>query len=801
MWEGRALSAGRVSKSGNSVILTTNILKTPPRSCPSPPRSSGSRWAFERGRKEEGCLTGSPTPAVRLPRGRRPRNAAPAQATSSGSCTWRTTFRGSWAIAAGKDSTATLQLVWLAIAELDESKRQKPIHVISTDTLVENPIVAAWVTHSLDKINAKPQSRLPPFRLSRTGSRPEVEDTFWVNLIGKGYPAPRHKFRWCTERLKIKPSNRFIRNVVRRNGEAILVLGTRKAESAKRASTMKKLEEQRVRDRLSPNANLPGCLVLSPIEDWSNDDVWLFLMQVDNPWGYRNKDLLTMYQGASEDGECPLVVDTSTPSCGDSRFGCWVCTLVDKDRSMTAMIQNDEEKEWMLPLLELRNELDTPNDRPLRDFRRMTGAVQLFHDRPIPGPLHPEGAGDMATPGAPGPAVGPGERSQGCRLHRADYRLRTGGDPTDLGRGEARDRGSVAWESTRRRPGSRYPDTAEPETTARSGPKAWKRSRKSAATTDLHYELTRNLLSLEWQYRTHLKRRGLFDGIEAMVRRGYYERRRRRDGLRPEAETRVGCRPGACSVRETDEAPGYAKPSVVRGLTVSEPVSRRDPRRTCPREFRSVPRTERPVPHAAVAPKAPRRRRRAERRWQDYAARCRATGALRKARALCQRKWRRLRRLPEEGSSTGVFVRPRAPASSFPFGIGVRAPSTATGCAATGGQGFARCGNQSRFSAMTIRTEPCPTAGRNPSSSSSRLGIARLVFFDGEKIEALADPNTSSEALRAGVNALLGLGIVERLAADLMVFERRSKTRLVRGSDQTAVEAAERELKTAGNGT
>ena len=218
----------------------------------------------------------------------------------------------------GKDSTATLQLVWLAIAELDDSQRKKPVHVISTDTLVENPIVAAWVTHSLDKINEAAEAAFLPFVAHRL--TPEVEDTFWVNLIGKGYPAPRHKFRWCTERLKIKPSNRFIRNVVRRNGEAILVLGTRKAESAKRASTMKKLEEHRVRDRLSPNANLPGCLVLSPIEDWSNDDVWLFLMQVDNPWGYRNKDLLTMYQGASEDGECPLVVDTSTPSCGDSRF-------------------------------------------------------------------------------------------------------------------------------------------------------------------------------------------------------------------------------------------------------------------------------------------------------------------------------------------------------------------------------------------------------------------------------------------------------------------------------------------------
>src|SRR5262249_27449642 len=118
-------------------------------------------------------------------------------------------------------------------------------------------------------------------------------------------------------------------------------------------------------------------------------------MQISNPWGYNNKDLLSMYAGASADGECPLVVDTSTPSCGDSRFGCWVCTLVDQDKSMTAMIQNDEEKEWMMPLLKLRNALDfrtgggdseEGSDRHLRDFRRMSGAVQLFHDRPIHGP-------------------------------------------------------------------------------------------------------------------------------------------------------------------------------------------------------------------------------------------------------------------------------------------------------------------------------------------------------------------------------------------------------------------------------
>src|SRR5947208_1042154 len=174
--------------------------------------------------------------------------------------------------------------------------------------------------------------------------------------------------------------------MVRENGVAIVVLGTRKQESQARARTMVRHERHRIRDRLSPNASLPNSLVFTPIEDWTNDHVWMFLMQVQNPWGFNNKDLLTMYQGASPDGECPLVVDSSTPSCGDSRFGCWVCTLVDKDKSMSAMIQNDEEKEWMLPLLELRDALDVTDDRPLRDFRRMNGKVQLFHDRPIPGP-------------------------------------------------------------------------------------------------------------------------------------------------------------------------------------------------------------------------------------------------------------------------------------------------------------------------------------------------------------------------------------------------------------------------------
>ena len=292
----------------------------------------------------------------------------------------------------GKDSTATLQIVWLALSKLPKDKLTKPVYVISTDTLVENPIVAIWVTKSLDYINKAASEQGIPFTAHRL--TPETENTFWVNLIGRGYPAPRPRFRWCTDRLKINPSNRFINSITQQYGEAIIVLGTRKAESRARADLMNKYEKRRVRKKLSPHVNLANSFVYSPIENWTNDDVWLYLMQVANPWGYRNKDLLTMYQGASQDGECPLVVDTTTPSCGDSRFGCWVCTLVDKDKSMQAMIQNDEEKEWLQPLLELRNELDprknSDSDRHLRDFRRMSGNVQLFKDRPVPGPYKRE---------------------------------------------------------------------------------------------------------------------------------------------------------------------------------------------------------------------------------------------------------------------------------------------------------------------------------------------------------------------------------------------------------------------------
>lgn len=430
----------------------------------------------------------------------------------------------------GKDSTAVLQLIWMAVQEIPLEQRTKIINVISTDTLVENPVVAAWVTKSLAVMKAAATEQQLPIRPHKL--TPDVSSTFWVNLIGRGYPAPRHKFRWCTERLKIRPSNTFINSIVKSSGEAILVLGTRKAESTRRAANMALHEKGRVRDRLSPNSSLPGSLVYTPVEDWSNDDVWFYLMQEKNPWGYNNRDLLGMYAGATADGECPLVVDTTTPSCGDSRFGCWVCTLVEKDKSMTAMIQNDEEKEWMMPLLDLRNALDFRSgsvgddsentDRHLRDFRRMSGAVNMMSaGRPIPGPYTQSSREEWLR-----------------KLLGAQVHIRKHGPPDVRGielitmeelqevrriwvvdKHELEDSLPSIYEEVT---GDDYPGASLDDDLV-LGASEMTILAEACGEDRLHYELSRELLSITRQQRSAARRSGLFENIQTTFKKHFYD--------------------------------------------------------------------------------------------------------------------------------------------------------------------------------------------------------------------------------------------------------------------------------------
>jgi DNA sulfur modification protein DndC len=284
----------------------------------------------------------------------------------------------------GKDSTLLAQLVFEMLLALPPSQRKRQVHVVANDTLVESPVLA----RHLDQVLERMTGAVAPLRLPMTVAKttPALQDSFWVNLIGRGYPSPSRVFRWCTDRMKIRPTTRYIQDQVSSAGEAILLIGVRRSESSQRRKSVERYENG---ERLNPHNSLAGCMVYRPIVELDTDDVWQTLLQSPPPWGGSHRDLVTLYRNAGG-AECPLVTDRSeAPSCGSSssRFGCWTCTVVEKDRSAAAFVEagyGDLE-----PLLEFRDWLKAlREDGTRRMAERRNGALNFVKDgRLIPGPF------------------------------------------------------------------------------------------------------------------------------------------------------------------------------------------------------------------------------------------------------------------------------------------------------------------------------------------------------------------------------------------------------------------------------
>lgn len=252
------------------------------------------------------------------------------------------------AFSGGKDSTMLLQVLWYALQEFPPELLTRPIYVICNNTLVENPHILEFVDRQLKAIAKSSVDQRLPIVVDQT--TPRLEDSFWVNLIGKGYPAPNSMFRWCTERLKIRPTTRYIQDKISEHGEVIILIGTRSDESVTRARSIAKHQVNGSRLRNHP---LPNAKAFAPIKDVTTKEVWTYLQAVKCPWtGDKNRELITLYRDGSG-GDCPLVMDIKTPSCGNSRFGCWVCTVVSRDKSMEALVDNGEK--WMRPLVKIRD--------------------------------------------------------------------------------------------------------------------------------------------------------------------------------------------------------------------------------------------------------------------------------------------------------------------------------------------------------------------------------------------------------------------------------------------------------------
>ena len=284
----------------------------------------------------------------------------------------------------GKDSTVVAHLVVERLLALPRSERRRPVHIVANDTLVESPMVIAHIDKVQAEIHAAARAFQLPVTIARTA--PDADHTFWVNLIGRGYPSPKRSFRWCTDRMKIQPTSAYVRRQADAAGEVILLLGVRRDESATRAGSVARYENGH---RLNRHNDLRNCFVFRPIVDMTTDDVWEFLASEDPPWGGSHDALIALYRNAGG-GECPVVTGPSdAPSCGSSssRFGCWTCTVVDKDRSLQGFV--DAGFDEFTPLLDFRDWLVEIRDDPNRRLaRRRNGRVTFAANGDhIPGPF------------------------------------------------------------------------------------------------------------------------------------------------------------------------------------------------------------------------------------------------------------------------------------------------------------------------------------------------------------------------------------------------------------------------------
>lgn len=278
----------------------------------------------------------------------------------------------------GKDSTLLCQLVFEMLEGLPEKKRWKPVYIVTSDTMVENPIVKAYMHKMSKAINDA--SAAKNLNVQAHIIYPEIRQTFWSLVIGLGYPTPEPPgFRWCTERLKINPSNAFTYNTIKKDGEIVILLGVRKAESAARSRSISSREiEGKI---LTPHPQIAKAYVYSPLSEIQNENVWEYLLQGEgkSAWDTDNNCLYNLYRGenlSEEDSVVGQVDKENMKITGNSRFGCWICTMVKEDKSLKNFI--DHGATDLIPLRDFRNWLVELRANPeARDYRRRNGSVYL----------------------------------------------------------------------------------------------------------------------------------------------------------------------------------------------------------------------------------------------------------------------------------------------------------------------------------------------------------------------------------------------------------------------------------------
>lgn len=267
----------------------------------------------------------------------------------------------------GKDSTLQLQLIWEVLSELAPWERHKTVHIVTGDTLVEVPAMLSHIKNSLKKIQLAAIEQGLPIQVHL--AEPEMKGRFFYQALGKGNPVPneRSRYRWCTDKTKIQPTDEIVESLIAENPkllspyDMIMFLAVRVLESNTRKQSIEKFAIDE--SKFANHAVHKRVLVYHPIKYLSKDDVWNYLLNKSIlGWGADAHDLYSLYVDASA-GECQLTMaeGKQARSCGSSRFGCWPCLYAGRsDKMLSSLVEIDKQLlpllQWKITLYDIRND-------------------------------------------------------------------------------------------------------------------------------------------------------------------------------------------------------------------------------------------------------------------------------------------------------------------------------------------------------------------------------------------------------------------------------------------------------------
>lgn len=269
----------------------------------------------------------------------------------------------------GKDSSALLKLLFLALRHT--RSYHKPVTVLYCDTGVEIPLASTLARSVLTAFRTEAlEAGLP---ISTAIAEPPLEERFFFKIIGRGYPPPTDKFRWCTDRLRINPVGQLLE--AKGYDSATILVGVREGESATRDET---LRENVSGDRYwRKQKGFSSRRLFVPILDFDTIDVWKTLLMIETPVSVPGQKIADLYIDAS--GECPVVRDDHGAPCGKARFGCWTCTVAKNGTTLRHLISAGHES--LTSLLDFRLWLDKHRNNPRYRWKNRRNG------QPGPGPM------------------------------------------------------------------------------------------------------------------------------------------------------------------------------------------------------------------------------------------------------------------------------------------------------------------------------------------------------------------------------------------------------------------------------